>query len=400
MQELIQVPIGELTIDPANARKHSKRNLESIAASLKRFGQQKPIVIDKAKVVRAGNGTLQAAISLGWETIGCVMTELTGPDAMAYAIADNRTAELAEWDDPVLKATLEALADEDKELLDACGYTAEELEAMVAEVEGDDASGEIVEDEVPEPPVEPTTKPGDLWILGRHRLLCGDSTKAEDVARLMGGERADLWLTDPPYNVDYTGKTKDALKVANDSMSDSNFRAFLIDCFTEAFAVIKPGASFYIWHADLEGYNFRGAVFECKQKVRQCLIWVKQTLVMGRQDYHWKHEPCLYGWREGASHGWYADRKQTTVLEFDRPSRSEDHPTMKPVALFAYQIGNSTAPQGLVYDPFLGSGTTLIAAEQLGRKCYGMEISPQYCDVIVKRWENLTGEKAVLQGGA
>jgi site-specific DNA-methyltransferase (adenine-specific) len=180
-------------------------------------------------------------------------------------------------------------------------------------------------------------------------------------------------------------------------MSDSDFRKFLFNCFSVAFEFIKPGASFYIWHADSEGYNFRGAVFDCKQKVRQCLIWVKQTLVMGRQDYHWKHEPCLYGWRDGGSHGWYTDRKQTTVLEFDRPSRSEDHPTMKPVSLFAYQIGNSTAPQGLVYDSFLGSGTTLIAAEQLGRKCYGMEISPQYCDVIVNRWETLTGQKATLQ---
>jgi site-specific DNA-methyltransferase (adenine-specific) len=236
-----------------------------------------------------------------------------------------------------------------------------------------------------------------LILKSRHRVLCGDSTKVEDVARLMDGAMADLWLTDPPYNVDYTGKTKDALKVDNDSMSDSSFRAFLIDCFSAAFSVVKPGAAFYIWHSESEGYNFRGAVFECKQKIRQCLIWVKQTLVMGRQDYHWKHEPCLYGWREGASHGWYTDRKQTTVLEFDRPSRSEDHPTMKPVALFAYLICNSTAPHGLVYDSFLGSGTTLIAAEQLGRLCYGMELSPGYVDVIVRRYENLTGEKAVLQ---
>jgi ParB-like chromosome segregation protein Spo0J len=196
MQELIQVPIGELTIDPANARKHSNRNLESIAASLKRFGQQKPIVIDKAKVVRAGNGTLQAAISLGWETIGCVMTELTGPDAMAYAIADNRTAELAEWDDPVLKATLESLEDFDKELLDACGYTSEELDELI---ESESDQKEITEDEVPEPPVDPITKPGDLWILGRHRVLCGDSTKAEDVARLMDGAKADMCFTSPPY---------------------------------------------------------------------------------------------------------------------------------------------------------------------------------------------------------
>jgi site-specific DNA-methyltransferase (adenine-specific) len=256
---------------------------------------------------------------------------------------------------------------------------------------------EVVEDEVPEPPVEPITKAGDLWLLGDHRVLCGDSTKAEDVAWLMAGAKADLWLTDPPYNVDYTGKTKDALKVENDSMNDKNFRKFLVDCFSQAFETMKPGASYYIWHADSEGYNFRGAVHDCKQKVRQCLIWKKNTLVMGRQDYQWKHEPCLYGWKDGASHGWYADRKQTTILEFDRPSRSLEHPTMKPVALISYQIGNSTAPQGLVYDPFLGSGTTLIAAEQLGRKCYGIELSPQYCDVIVQRWEKLTGNKATLE---
>jgi site-specific DNA-methyltransferase (adenine-specific) len=388
--------IAELSNDPANARKHNDRNIESIIASLRRFGQQKPIVIDITGVVRAGNGTLEAAKRLGWETIDAVTTELKGSDAVAYAIADNRTAELAEWDDDVLAAQLNGLLADDPDLLDAAGFDEDELAALLGELESDGTTGEIEEDEVPEVPLDPITKPGDLWILGKHRLLCGDSTKAEDVAGLMDGERADLWLTDPPYNVDYTGKTKDALKVANDSMSDEKFRSFLVACFSEAIAVLKPGASFYIWHADSEGYNFRGAIHDCKQKVRQCLVWVKNTLVMGRQDYHWKHEPCLYGWKDGASHGWYTDRKQTTVLEFDRPSRSEEHPTMKPVALIAYQVGNSTAPQGLVYDSFLGSGTTLIAAEQLGRKCYGMEISPQYCDVIVKRWENLTGEKAVL----
>lgn len=236
---------------------------------------------------------------------------------------------------------------------------------------------------------------GTLILKSRHRLVCGDSTKAEDVARLMGGKLADLWLTDPPYNVDYTGKTKDALKVTNDSMGDTAFREFLVAAFGCAFGVTKPGGSFYIWHADSEGFNFRGAVFDCKQKVRQCLVWAKQTLVMGRQDYQWQHEPCLYGWKDGASHEWYSDRKQTTLLRFDRPSRSEEHPTMKPVALFSYLIGNSCTPQGTVFDSFLGSGTTLIAAEQLDRNCYGMEISPTYCDVIVTRWENLTGKKAV-----
>lgn len=239
---------------------------------------------------------------------------------------------------------------------------------------------------------------GNLNLKSHHRLLCGDSTDAESVAYLMDGAKADLLVTDPPYNVDYVGKTKDALKITNDSMGDSEFRAFLIAAYSSAFNVLKPGASFYIWHSDTEGLNFRGAIQDCGEKVRQCLIWKKERLVMGRQDYHWQHEPCLYGWKDGATHGWYTDRKQTTILEFDRPEANKEHPTMKPVALLAYQVGNSTAPQGLVLDTFLGSGSTLIAAEQLGRKCYGLEIDPIYCDVIVKRWEAFTGKKAVLSG--
>jgi site-specific DNA-methyltransferase (adenine-specific) len=272
--------------------------------------------------------------------------------------------------------------------------------------EGENA--EIVEDEIPDPPVDPITKAGDLWTLGDHRLLCGDSTKAEDVERLMAGAKADLMLTDPPYNVALgmnetpeqakaRNRRTDGKVVANDSMSDSDFRAFLVSCFGQAFASMQPGAAFYVWHADSEGFNFRGAIRDCGEKVRQCLVWAKDVLVMGRQDYQWQHEPCLYGWKDGAAHGWYSDRKQTTLLRFDRPSRNQEHPTMKPVSLFAYLMGNSTAPQGLAYDPFLGSGTTLIAAEQLGRKCYGMEISPQYCDVIVNRWETLTGKKATRE---
>jgi len=239
---------------------------------------------------------------------------------------------------------------------------------------------------------------GKLILRSSHRLLCGDSTKAEDVGRLMAGVKADMWLTDPPYNIAYDGGSKLREAITNDSMSSEDFREWLRSVFTIAFEVMKPGASFYIWHADSEGYNFRGAVIDSKQKTRQSLVWVKNNSTFGRQDYHWQHEPCLYGWKDGAAHGWYTDRKQTTILSFDRPSRSEEHPTMKPVALIAYQVGNSLAPQGLVYDSFLGSGTTLIAAEQLNRKCYGMEISPAYCDVIVKRWENLTGKTAVLDG--
>jgi DNA modification methylase len=392
------VKIDTLTFDPANVRKHDEKNLAAIKASLNRFGQQKPIVVDANGVVRAGNGTLAAAKALGWKEIAIVRSALTGSEATAYAIADNRSAELAEWDDDALAQTLAALQIEDDELAVATGFDLSEIERLTA-------PNDVEEDEVPEPPAEPITKHGDLWILGEHRLLCGDSTKAEDVDRLMAGSKADLWLTDPPYNVALgmnetpeqakkRNRRTDGKVVSNDHMPDADFRKFLNDCFSIAFAALKPGGSFYVWHSDSEGLNFRGAVADCGQKTRQCLIWKKSSLIMGRQDYQWQHEPCLYGWRDGASHGWYSDRKQTTILEFDKPSRSEDHPTMKPVGLFAYQMANSTAPQGICYDPFLGSGTTLIAAEQLGRKCYGMEISPAYCDVIVKRWENLTGKKA------
>lgn len=392
------VSIDSIQFDPANVRKHGEKNLATIKASLSRFGQQKPIVVDANGVVRAGNGTLAAMKALGWKEVAIVRSPLAGAEATAYAIADNRTAELAEWDEDALAQTLAALQIEDEDLAIASGFDLKEIEALTA-------PDEVVEDEVPEPPEDPITKPGDLWILGEHRLLCGDSTKAEDVERLMAGAKADLMLTDPPYNVALgmnetpeeakaRNRRTDGKIVANDSMSDADFREFLVSCFGCGFVYMKPGASFYIWHADSEGFNFRGAIRDCGEKVRQCLIWAKDVLVMGRQDYQWQHEPCLYGWKDGAAHGWYSDRKQTTLLRFDRPSRNQEHPTMKPVGLFAYLMGNSTAPQGLAYDPFLGSGTTLIAAEQLGRKCYGMEISPAYCDVIVKRWETLTGKKA------
>lgn len=226
--------------------------------------------------------------------------------------------------------------------------------------------------------------------------MCGDSTSVTDVEALCGGRKMDLLITDPPYNVDYTGKTKDALKIENDKMEDESFRLFLRDAFLTADTVMKPGATFYIWHADSEGYNFRGACHDIEWKVRQCLIWVKNVMVMGRQDYQWKHEPCLYGWKEGASHNWYSDRKQTTLLEFDRPSRSELHPTMKPVPLFDYQIKNSSKKGDAVLDLFGGSGTTMVACEQDGRTAYLMELDPRYVDVIIDRWEKLTGQKAEL----
>jgi len=228
--------------------------------------------------------------------------------------------------------------------------------------------------------------------------MCGDSTSIDEVEKLTDGQPVDMWLTDPPYNVAYEGKTKNALKIQNDSMADDEFRTFLRDACVTADTVMKAGAVFYIWHADLEGYNFRGACQDAGWKVRQCLIWKKQTLVMGRQDYHWKHEPCLYGWKEGAGHLWATDRKQTTILEFDRPSRSGEHPTMKPVALFEYQMLNNTKGGDIVLDSFGGSGTTMIAAEKNGRYARLMELDPRYVDVIVKRWCDFTGSAATLEG--
>ena len=387
----LAVPIESLSLDPSNARRHPARNIDMIKSSLSKFGQRRALVVQRdGMIVRSGNGTLLAAKALGWTEIAAAIVNDDNATAVQYAIADNRTAELAEWEDETLGLLLDGM---DQQIRDSIGFDEAEFNELMDGL----VPKEVTEDEVPETPEQPTTAPGTLWVMGNHRLLCGDSTRPEDVKRLMDGKRADLMLTDPPYNVDYEGGN--GLKIANDSMPDQQFRQFLTAAFRAAFDALKPGASFYIWHADSEGFNFRAAVADCAQKVRQCLIWAKNALVMGRQDYQWQHEPCLYGWKEGAAHGWYSDRKQTTVLNFNKPKANDQHPTMKPVELFGYLIGNSTAPQGLVYDPFLGSGTSVVAAEQLGRVCYGLELSPAYCDVIVQRWENLTSQKAVRIDG-
>jgi len=276
--------------------------------------------------------------------------------------------------------------------LDLLGFDADFLKDLMADpIE----EGKTDEDSVPEVVDNPVTVEGDIWLLGNHRLMCGDSTSIDALETLCGEPRVDMWLTDPPYNVAYEGKTKDALTIQNDEMGDDQFRQFLRDSYVAADAVMKPGAVFYIWHADSEGYNFRGAAKDAGWTVRQCLIWKKQTMVMGRQDYHWKHEPCLYGWKDGAGHLWATDRKQTTILEFDRPSRNAEHPTMKPVELFEYQMLNNTKGGDIVLDSFGGSGTTIIAAEKNGRHARVMELDPKYCDVIIKRWQEYTGKKAI-----
>lgn len=375
--------LDKITPYENNAKTHDKKQINNVAESIKQYGFVQPVVIDRDGVIVIGHCRVMAAKKLGMKTVPCVcVDDLTPEQVKALRLVDNKSNE-SPWDFDLLAPELEDL--------DLTGFDFD-WDLPVKD------NTEIKEDEVPKvdesnPPV---TKNGDVWKLGRHRLMCGDSTSVEHVQNLMGGAQADLLLTDPPYGVDYTGKTKAALKIENDAKNDDDFIAFLRHAFEAADSVLKPGAVFYIWHADSKAYVFRMACQMVGWEVRQVLIWVKNAMVMGRQDYQWKHEPCLYGWKSGAGHLWASDRKQTTVLEFDRPTKNKEHPTMKPVALFDYQIQNNTKGGDIVLDLFAGSGTTVIACEQNGRTAYVMEYDPKYCDVIVKRWENLTGEKAVL----
>ncbi len=369
-----------------------------IKRSIETYGYVDPIIINSDGTIIGGHQRYNVLLDLGYDTAHVVIVDLDKNAEKALNVALNKIS--GEWDDEKLCDLLQDL-DLSGYDFSLTGFTRSELDGLQLKL----GVGEAVEDEdfdvdkAVEECEKPVTKRGDLWIMGGHRLLCGDARNVDDMARLMGGAKADLLLTDPPYNVDYVGKTKDALKIDNDRMSNADFRAFLLEAFTAARQSMKAGAAFYIWHADSNGYDFRGACMDAGWKVRQCLIWEKDILVLGRQDYQWQHEPCLYGWNEGAGHAWYSDRKQTTILRFDKLTRSKEHPTMKPVPLFGYLVQNSSKPGDIVLDPFSGSGTTVIAAEQLDRTAYVMELNERYCDVIVKRWEEQTGEKAVLDGG-
>ena len=385
------IPLEQLHNDPANVRKHGEQNLAAIKASLARFGQQKPIVVNRDGVVVAGNGTLMAARALGWRTVKAVRTGLEGAEATAFAIADNRTAELAEWDESALQQQLAAIAIEDEELLAATGYDEKELARLAVA-----AAPEVTEDEVPEPPADPITQPGDLWILGEHRLLCGDSTKAEDVERLMDGETPRLMVTDPPYGVNYDPEMRSTAKSVGKIANDD--RASWLDAWS-----LFPGDVAYVWHASLFTSVVLADLESAGLRRVSMIIWKKPYATFSMANYHWQHEPCWYCVRPSGTRNWIGSPKESTVWDMTQPKdpygrSGEDktpHPTQKPVEAMARPMRNHD--HQIVYDPFLGSGTTLIAAEQLGRKCYGMEISPAYCDVVVKRWETLTGQKAKLE---
>ena len=386
--KIVNVPVDEITPYENNPRVNEGA-VEQLAKIIEQLGFRNPAVLNKDKVVIEGHTRLLAVKKLGWETMPCIIaTDLTPEQEQALRIADNKIAEIAEWDDDKLKVELAALQEAGFDL-SLLAFGDDELEDLLRDDTG--THGETEPDAVPETPEVPVSTPGEVYRLGRHILVCGDSTQPADVAKACGEGEADLWLTDPPYNVDYHGS--DGQSIRNDSMEDTKFREFLRKAFGCAEKCLKSGGSFYVFHADSEGYNFRGACFDVGLKVRQCLVWKKNSLVLGRQDYKWIHEPCLYGWRDGGAHDWYSDCKQTTVMEFAKPKKNDLHPTMKPVEMLCYLIGNSSKGGDVVLDTFGGSGSSVIACERSGRKCRCVELDPKYCDVIRKRWaEFVNGE--------
>ncbi len=395
-KEMQLVPIEKLVPYVNNARTHSPEQINKLRSSLREFGFINPVIIDRDYGVIAGHGRILAAKEEGIKEIPCVFADhLTEAQKKAYIIADNRMAMDAGWDEELLRVEIEALQAEAFDL-SLTGFDEKELADLFqedSEVEDDDFD---VDGELKEPAV---TQMGDVWTLGRHRLVCGDSTKEETYEVLMQGQKANLVLTDPPYNVNYEGA---AGKIKNDNMAGDKFYQFLLDAFTNMEKVMANDASIYVFHADTEGLNFRKAFADAGFYLSGCCIWMKPSLVLGRSPYQWQHEPCLYGWKKKGKHQWYADRKQTTIWSFEKTKKNTDHPTMKPIPLLAYPIKNSTMSNTLVLDPFGGSGSTLIACEQTDRSCFTIELDEKFCDVIVKRYIEQVGsadEVSVLRDG-
>ncbi len=375
-------------LNPKNRNTHPDAQIDAIVAQFKYQGIRHPIIMSKRSgLVVAGEGRFLAAERLKLSDFPVAFQDFADEaQEYAFGIADTAIADWASLDRKGIEGDLAALGTD----FDLALLGIEDFE--LTPIDDPDA-----ENETPEPPAEPKSQLGDLFLLGSHRLLCGDSTNIEHVKYLMGGTQANMTWTDPPYNVDYTGGT--GLKIENDKMGDEQFREFLTKAFTCMAESVVEGGAMYIAHADSEGYNFRGAARDSGWLIKQCLIWVKSSLVMGRQDYQWKHEPILYGWKDGGPHSWYSDRSQTTVLEFDKPHRNAEHPTMKPVELIEYCIRNSSKANDRVLDLFGGSGSTMIACEKLKRQSFLMELSPQYVDVILDRWEKFSGKQAKREDG-
>lgn len=388
--------VSELIPYVRNARTHSEAQVAQIAASIREFGFLSPILVAEDNTILAGHGRLAAALKLGLKKVPCVKeNHLTETQKRAYIIADNKLSLNAGWDNELLAVELSELEGADFNL-DLLGFDEAELSSIFdadKDVSDDDFD---VEKELEEPCF---SKTGDIWTLGRHRIICGDATKLETYKTLLENTKVNLVVTDPPYNVNYEGA---AGKIKNDNMEDDKFYQFLFNSFVNMEQAMADDASIYVFHADTEGLNFRKAFQDAGFYLSGCCIWKKPSLVLGRSPYQWQHEPCLYGWKKKGKHKWYAGRKETSVWEFEKPKKNADHPTMKPIALLAYPIKNSSMTNSLVLDPFAGSGSTLIACEQTGRICYAIELDEKYCDVIVKRYiEQIGNDKSVkvLRGG-
>lgn len=390
-----KIKIDKLIPATYNPRKDLKPNdpeYIKIKNSIENFGYVSPLIINNDMTVIGGHQRLKVLKELGFTELECIVVDLDKTNEKALNIALNKIQ--GDWDEEKLEDLLQELKLQNFDT-NLTGFDFDEVDEMLKDMNGskeDDFDIDSAYEEIE----EPITKPGDVWILGNHRLMCGNSTQKEDVIHLMNNQKADMLLTDPPYNVDYVGKTVDALKIANDNMNDVQFYEFLKQAFINMFDFTKEGASIYVFHADTEGLNFRKAFKDAGFKLAECLIWKKDCFVMGRQDYQWQHEPILYGWKEGVAHHFINDRTQSTILEFDRPKQSALHPTMKPIDLIARLVKNSSKENDIILDLFGGSGSTIITAEQLNRICYSMELDPKYCDVIVKRWETLTNKEAIL----
>ena len=409
MPEQRIIPIALLNPAEYNPRvqlKPGDEEWEKLKRSIQKLGFADPVVVNKDMTIIGGHQRVNVAASLGYTEVPCSVVDLNKDDEKALNVALNKIT--GRTDNEKLALLLQGLSIGGYDAT-VTGYSQKECDALISGLKlavsaSDD--GYDVEEKL-DAIKTPYVKSGQVYQLGKHRVMCGDSTKMTDIEKLMDGEQADLLLTDPPYNValghggsryemEKRHRRTDGLLIDNDDMDDDEFIKFLTNCFKNASAAMKPGAVFYIWYADTKAFEFRSACRNIGWQIRQNLIWAKNCFTLGRQDYQWQHEPCLYGWNEGAGHLWASDRKQATVLNFDRPTRSKEHPTMKPIPLFDYQMQNNTKGGDIVLDLFGGSGTTLMAATQNGRVARLMELDPKYCQVIIDRWEQYTGQKAVL----
>lgn len=386
--EMQLISIDKLVPYVNNARTHSAEQILKLRSSLREFGFVNPIIIDREFNVIAGHGRLMAAKEEGIEEVPCVFVDyLTDAQKKAYILADNRMAMDAGWDDELLKIEMEELQNlgydleftgfDEKELADLFGVDDKEVKEDEFDLTAALEKASFVER-------------GDVWFVGKHKLMCGDATSSEDVAKLMEDKKANLILTDPPYNVSF--KSSDGLTIQNDSMDNNDFYEFLYLSFKNMADHLENGGAAYVFHADTEGLNFRKAFIDAGFHLAGCCIWVKDSLVLGRSDYQWQHEPVLYGFLQNGKHPWYSDRKQTTIWNFDKPKKNSNHPTSKPLDLLAYPINNSTQANAIVIDTFGGSGSTLMACEQMNRICYTMELDEKYASVILRRYVEDTND--------